>query len=194
MTKDEAFTHQKILTSDRLHIRPIRMTDAEDFFALKSDPEVTHPYGQDPYLSLAEAEAWVQQRILDYERSSSLLWAITLKDEDVAIGSCCFWHFDSDFRCAELGYELRRAYWRKGIMSEALPAVISYGFEELGLHRIEACPLAGNTPSSDLLLKLGFRYEGKLRQRALFHGRFEDQLYYGLLMEEWPMFRVAESL
>jgi ribosomal-protein-alanine N-acetyltransferase len=64
--------------------------------------------------------------------------------------------------------------------------VIGYGFRELELHRIEACPLASNTASRNLLLKLSFSYEGNLRQRDLFRGRFEDQAYYGLLKGEWP--------
>jgi ribosomal-protein-alanine N-acetyltransferase len=49
------------------------------------------------------------------------------------------------------------------------------------LHRIEALPLAENAPSKSLLLKLGFTYEGNLRQRLFFRGQFKDQLYFGLL-------------
>ena len=185
MTKDEGFTHQEIFTTKRLRLRPLKMDDAEAFFAIKSDPEVTGRYGQDPHLSRAETEAWVQQCIVEYERYRGIVWALTLKDEDIVIGMCCYWHFESDFRCGEIGFELGRAYWRKGFMSEALPPVIGYGFGELELHRIEACPLASNTPSRNLLLKLGFIYEGKLRQRVLFRGGFEDQVYYGLLREDW---------
>jgi ribosomal-protein-alanine N-acetyltransferase len=63
--------------------------------------------------------------------------------------------------------------------------VVAYGLTELALHRIEACPLAGNSASRRLLLKLGFTCEGNLRQRAFFRGHFEDQLYFGLLKDEW---------
>jgi RimJ/RimL family protein N-acetyltransferase len=55
----------------------------------------------------------------------------------------------------------------------------------MGLHRIEACPLAFNTPSINLLRKLGFTYEGTLRQRHFFRGEYHDMLYFGLLAEEW---------
>jgi RimJ/RimL family protein N-acetyltransferase len=71
-------------------------------------------------------------------------------------------------------------------MTEALTAILTYGFNRLGLHRIEACPLDNNTHSKALLVKLGFKLEGTLRQRHFFRDHYEDQLYYGLLSEEWP--------
>jgi RimJ/RimL family protein N-acetyltransferase len=70
-------------------------------------------------------------------------------------------------------------------MAEAVSAIIAYGFSELGLHRIEANPLAGNIASVNLLLKLGFTNEGNLRQRVFFRDRFKDQLHFGLLKDEW---------
>lgn len=66
-----------------------------------------------------------------------------------------------------------------------MPAILTYGFAELGLHRIEANVGADNTSSEGLLRKLGFIYEGNLRQRYYFHGQFEDQHCYGLLKDEW---------
>jgi len=63
--------------------------------------------------------------------------------------------------------------------------VIAYGLNDLGLHRIEANPLGHNAPSANLLLKLGFTLEGTLRQRCLFRGQNFDQLYFGLLEDEW---------
>ena len=70
-------------------------------------------------------------------------------------------------------------------MFEAMSAILTYGFTELGLHRVEAIIDLANEPSKSLLLKLGFSYEGKLRQRYSFRGRFEDEYYFGLLRDEW---------
>ena len=70
-------------------------------------------------------------------------------------------------------------------MAEVLPTVISYGFKELELNRIEANPLARNSRSNNVLLKLGFTHEGTLRQRILFREVYEDQMYFGLLRKEW---------
>ena len=185
MNADATFTSFPSITSDRLHLREIRPTDAEAFFSLKSDLEVTSSYGREPHQTIEDTKAWVQLLQDSYSRRAGIMWCVTLKDQDVAIGSCVFWNFDEDFHCGELGYELNRAHWRKGIMAEALSAVIAYGFNDLGLHRIEANPLGHNAPSANLLLKLGFTLEGTLRERCLFRGQYFDQLFFGLLEDEW---------
>lgn len=185
MSIDAAFTYFPLLTTSRLHLRQIRLADAEAFFAIKSDPAVTAPYGQEPHQSLAETREFIQRALDLYERRKAFYWAITLKGEDTIIGSYTLWNFSPDLVCAETGYELGRAYWRQGIATEAVRAVLTYGFSELGLHRIEAVVNADNTPSRNLLLKLGFTFEGNLRQRILFRDRFLDEQYFGLLKDEW---------
>ena len=185
MNLDRAFTHPPTFTTDRLRVRPIKLTDARALFEIKSDRRVTGRYGQGPK-SWEEVQAWARDRLADKSRHGSIYWVFTLKDDARGIGSCCYWNFEPSFRTAEIGYELHPAHWRKGIMTEALPPIISYGFAGLGLHRIEACPLAENRSSRRLLLKLGFKYEGNLRQRVFFKGRYLDQLYYSLLRKDWP--------
>jgi len=185
MTIDEAFTHFPTLTTARLHLRQLRSTDAEALFAIRSDPEVMESYGREPYQSLADAHAAIQRLQGFYERHEGLFWGITLKEADTVIGSCTFWNFDPDFHYTEIGYELNRSYWRQGITFEAVSAILTYGFTTLGLHRIEANVSAGNARSTSLLYKLGFTYEGNLRQRHVFHGHFEDELYFGMVKDEW---------
>ncbi len=185
MSIDAAFTHFPALTTNRLHLRQMQPTDAEALFAIRSDQEVREPYGQEPHQSLDETRAFIQQIEALYEQREAIFWGITLKGEDTVIGSCTFWNFGPDFHYAETGYELHRTYWGQGIMAEAVSAILTYGFSELGLHRIEANPLSGNTRSRSLLLKLGFTYEGNLRQRCFFRDHFEDEHYFGLLKDEW---------
>ena len=185
MTLDAAFEHLPALTTERLRLRQMRPDDAQAVFAFKSDPHVTRCYGQEPHLTDAETMAWIQKRMIDYGSRDCMFWVLTPKDDDIAIGECCFWNFAADLKCAEIGYELHRDHWNAGLMSEALAAVLKFGFEELGLHRIEANPLAGNERSQSLLLNLGFRYEGTLRERHWFQGRFVDQMCFGLLSREW---------
>jgi [ribosomal protein S5]-alanine N-acetyltransferase len=185
MSIDAAFTNFPSLTTNRLHLRQIRPTDAEALFVIRSDREVMEFYGQEPQQSLEETHALIQRLQDLYDRREAILWVITLKGEDTVIGSCTFFHFGPDFHYAETGYELHREYWRQGIMTEAMSAILTYGFAELGLHRIEADIDPRNTRSKGLLLKLGFTYEGNLRQRYFFRGQFEDEHYYGLLKDEW---------
>jgi ribosomal-protein-alanine N-acetyltransferase len=185
MTFDQAFERFPVLATGRLRLRQIKQTDAQAIFAIKSDERVTETYGEEPHRSLDDTHLFVQRQQAYFDRREGIMWYITLKGDDAAIGSCCFWNFSRDLHCAEVGYELHRAHWRQGIMTEAVSAILSYGFSELGFHRVEECPLASNAPSRSLLLKLGFTYEGNLRQRVFFRGRFEDQCYLGLLRDEW---------
>jgi ribosomal-protein-alanine N-acetyltransferase len=185
MTLDNAFSSTEKMSTSRLCLRRIKMSDAEAVFAFKSDPKVTFSYGQDPHRSIDETKVWLQQRLNDPVKKDSIFWIIADKGNDTAIGECCLWNFDPGFHCAEIGYELSQEFWGAGLMAEALDEVISFGFLEMDLHRIEACPFEPNHRSQDLLLKMGFSLEGRLRERHLFHGRYLDQLYYGLLRQDW---------
>lgn len=185
MSLDAAFSSFPVLCTHRFHLRRIQPSDAEAFFQIKSNPEVRVSYGREPHCSLQETQAWVQHLQDSYTNREGILWAITSKTHDFAIGSCNYWHIDAESHCAEIGYELNRTAWGQGIMSEVLRTVISFGFKELGLNRIEATPLAKNSRSSNVLVKLGFTYEGTLRQRVFFRDSYEDLLYFGLLRNEW---------
>ena len=185
MSIDDAFTQFPTLTTNRLRLRQLRPADAEALFAIRSDPVGTEFMGQEPHQTLEDTQKLIQRLQISYEQRNSLLWCITFKGEDTAIGTCMFFSFNFDFHYAEAGYDLHRAYWRQGIVSEAMSAVLTYGFTELELHRIEADVAPDNTRSKNLLLKLGFTFEGNLRQRYFFRGQFEDEYYFGLLKDEW---------
>ena len=185
MTLDEAFSKVPTFTTSRLVLRPLELVDAEAIFEIKGDPRVTERYAAEPHANVDQTRRWVEDRLAGYIRRDSIFWVCALRGEERAIGSCCYWHFDERSRCSELGYELNRACWPRGITSEALVPVLRYGFDGMGLHRIEACPFSENAPSSRLLQSLGFKLEGTLRQRLQFRGRFVDQLYYSLLEGEF---------
>lgn len=185
MTIDAAFKRFPSLTTNRLLLRQIQPEDAEALFATFSDEEAMQFYGHEPHRSLDETHRSIEQTQAHYARREAIRWGITLKGEDKVIGSCSFHHFDTGFSRAETGYELNRTFWRQGLMVEAMSAVLTYGFTELGLHRVEAIIDMANEPSKKLLLKLGFTYEGNLRQRYAFLDRFEDEHYFGLLQDEW---------
>jgi len=185
MTIDAAFTRFPSLTTNRLVLRHILLADAEDLFATFSDEEAMQFYGHEPHRSVDETREWIEYIQARYGRREIIRWGITRKGEDRAIGSCSFHHFDPDFHRAETGYALNRTFWGQGIMTEAMSAILTYGFTELGVHRVEAIIDIANQRSKALLLKLGFTYEGNLRQRYFFRDHFEDEHYFGLLKDEW---------
>jgi ribosomal-protein-alanine N-acetyltransferase len=185
MSIDTIFTSFPVLETERLILRQIQLSDAESVYVTFSDEAVMEFYGEMPHRSVEESRDLIRRQQQWYARREGIRWGITRKGEDVVIGSCGFFHFDEEFQRAETGYELARAHWRQGMMSEALRAIISFGFAEMGLGRIEAVVDDTNEPSKALLRKLGFAHEGTLRQRFFFRGRFWDEHYFGLLKEEW---------
>lgn len=179
------FTQLPTLTTERLVLREVRPDDAEAIFATLGDETVMEFMGNAAHQSLEESKRYVRQLQNWYRERVLVRWMITLKGEDRYIGSCGLHRFDIESNRAEAGYELNRAYWHQGIMTEALSAILSYSFQEVGLHRIEAITDVPNSRSQGLLRKLGFTYEGTLRQRFYFNNEYLDEVFFGLLKHEW---------
>ena len=113
-------------------------------------------------------------------------WDVILRQEDRVIGGGGFhvWHFRHNR--AEVGYHLHREEDRnKGYMTEALGAIIDYGFKEMGLNRISAFTAPDNLPSIMLLNKYGFVKEGMIRKDYLVGNHYYDSLVYGLLRTDY---------
>jgi [ribosomal protein S5]-alanine N-acetyltransferase len=85
---------------------------------------------------------------------------------------------------AELGYWIGLPYWGKGYATEAAKALVQYGFEILGLHRIFACHFARNSASARVLQKVGMRHEGSQRAHIVKWGEFIDLEIYGMLASD----------
>jgi len=173
------------MVTPRLFLRPMVLEDAEAMHAFKSDPEATRSFGQEPHTDIEQTRGWVRSGLEGRKEGTSMTWAILLRDTDQVIGECCLWNIDHGSRRAELGYELLRSYWKRGLMSEALKSVLEYGFGEMGLNRIEANPLSTNLDSRKVLIGLGFKQEGILRQRYHHQGQWRDEMWFGLLQGEW---------
>lgn len=185
MTIDDVFTRFPRIETPHLILRQIEMSDAEAIFATFSEEAVMEFYGDLPHRSLEDSRELIRMQHVWYAQREGIRWGITRKGDDMVIGSCGFHLFDHGLQRAETGYELGQAYWRQGIMSEALSAIITFGFDEMGLHRIEAVVDDDNARSKGILRKLGFTHEGTLRQRFYFRDRFWDEHYFGLLKDEW---------
>ena len=186
MERDAIFASVPVIETPRLILRGIRASDAAAIFATFSDAETMEYYGEEPHRTVEDAREHIRQIAAWYARREGIRWGVTLRDGgDEVIGSCGLFRFDEGFNRAETGYELRRAYWRRGIMSEAMRGLLDFGFGAMGLHRIEALTDGANERSQGLLRSLGFTHEGILRERFAWHGRFLDDFYFGLLRDEW---------
>jgi len=185
MSIDTAFAQFPILKTNRFVLRQLRSTDADAIFDIFSNQDVMKYAGRLPITTQDEALEFIDRMQKRFENRAGIRWGITRHDDDTVMGTCSFHHFISEHRCVETGYDLNRAYWGQGIQIECMPAVLGFGFQDLGVERIEAIIDDANIASKKLLLKLGFTYEGCLRHRYLIGDRMEDEFYYGLLKDEW---------
>ncbi len=174
------------LETARLVLRALEPGDAESLYAIFSDPEVAR-YGSSPaWTSIEEANAFVQRAITAFHDGSSLRLGLVRREDGRLIGQCTLFGVSEQNRRAEIGYTMASDAWGCGFMDEALRALISYGFGVLDLIRIEADIDPRNLASARSLERLGFGYEGLMRNRWIVAGEVSDTGFYGLLREQWP--------
>lgn len=161
------------LETRRLWLRQATQEDAEAVFAVFSDPKVTEFHDLDTFNHLDESVGVIERRAKGFESGRRIRWGISLKPVPSLIGSCGFtWH--QEVNAAEIGYELASQFWRQGIMSEALRAILQYGFERKGMTFILAEIMLENMASRRLLEKLGFQSQGVLAQQGFWKGEHHD--------------------
>ena len=182
---DAIFGEFPVLETPNLHLRQLTEDDAADLLAVFADEEVTRFYDLYSYESLDEALELIDFFSESFEVERSIRWGIARKTDNRIVGTCGYVWLRR-FR-GEIGYELHRTFWRQGIMKEALAAIVQFGFQQLGLNRIEALVMMDNEASISLLRSLGFQHEGILREHDYFKGQFHDMHCFALLKNEWAM-------
>lgn len=173
------------ITSPKFTLRLVEATDVRQLMAINGDEEVTRYLPYATWKSAADGEAWFARMSNLVAAGATLQWVIVERASNRIVGTCLLFRYDEASARAELGYVLGRAHWGKGVMAEALRALLTHAFGSLGLRRIEAEVNPDNIASNRLLVKLGFTAEGLLRGRWVTKGVVTDTNIYGLLREEW---------
>lgn len=115
-------------------------------------------------------------------RGEAIRFYLMLKGESEIIGTIALTNIiKGAFKSCYLGYKLSEKHVSKGYMKEALRAVIEYGFNTLGLHRIEANVMPTNKPSIAVVKGLGFSEEGLSRKYLKINGKWEDHLRFAVI-------------
>lgn len=176
---------QPSLTTARLLLRPFQLSDAADVQRLAGDKEIAsttllvpHPYED------GLAEKWIAAHSELFERGTQVNFAICLAKSGQFAGSIGL-VIDPGHERGELGYWVGKPYWGQGYCTEAAQEVIKFGFQELGLNRIQAHHFPRNPASGRVMQKLGMRYEGLERQYHKKWGQFEDRVGYAILSEDY---------
>jgi ribosomal-protein-alanine N-acetyltransferase len=176
------FTPFPELKTGRLLLRKLAGTDANEIFFLRSNENVLRYIGREPTKTITEAEEFINKINKSVDENESIFWCIALlNDPSIVIGTICLWNIQKEHYRAEIGYILHPDHWRKGIMKEAINAVVDYGFSILGLHSIEALLNPENIGSSSVLESTGFIKEGHKKENFYFNGSFSDTAIYSKL-------------
>ncbi len=175
------FSPFPVLTTERLILRKMTTGDAPEMLFLRSDPGVLRYIDREPAKTIEEVIAFIDMVNGNLDSGDGINWAITLRDDPKLLGNICFWNVQKEHYRAELGYVLHPSWQGKGIMNEAMQAVLHYGFNDMKLHSVEANVNPENIPSVRVLERYNFVREGYFRENYYFNGRFIDSAIYSLL-------------
>ena len=179
------FKHPPMLETERLRLRPVREDDAEAVFAAVSDPDVTQHLAWDAHYRVSESVSFVRWVMDESAAGRPAQWAMETKAEDRFIGLCGLVAVEPKHHRAEVGYWLGRRDWNRGYMTEAVRETLRYGFDDLGLFRIEGFCLPDNLASIRVMEKAGMVYEGTLRRYLWAKKRHHDLRVYAILRGEF---------
>lgn len=176
-----------LLATKRLLLRPFREEDALSLFNWASDREVTRYLRFTTLTELYEAKRVIAYWLEEAKKPPFFHWAITERISGVVFGSIGIDVLNMHDRRGEVGYCLAKTMWNQGYATEALRAVVSFGFVDAGFHRIEGCHAVDNPASGRVMEKAGMWCEaGPLRHyyRADLLG-YQDVMMYVAFSDTW---------
>lgn len=173
-----------LIETPRLLLRRVEAEDLPALMQVSGDEAVTQYLPYATWRGLDDAQAWFERMQALQASGDTLQLVVVDKALGQAIGTCLVFRHDAMSARAELGYVLGRAHWGRGVMHEALQALLAWALDAGGLRRLEAEVNPANTASVAVLQRLGFTQEGRLRQRWVGKGQAYDVLAFGLLRGE----------
>ena len=185
MLNADFMTYMPELATPRLRIRKLTMRDAQDIYRYSRDPEVARHVLWEAHRSIGDSRAYLRYMLRRYRAHEPASWGIEYAATGQIIGTIGFMWIQQDNASAEVGYSLSHDYWHRGIMTEALGAVIQYGFDELHLNRIEAQHEVTNPASGAVMRKCHMQKEGTLRSRLFNKGHYVDVDLYAILRKDY---------
>lgn len=173
------------LAGARVRLRPLRLDDADDLFALQSDPRVMRYWSHPAWTDREQAVQRIERLDLDHATTEFYQWAVEIGTSNALRGTVSLFALNREQRRAEVGYSLASELWGRGYATEMLRLAIDFAFGPLDLERLEADVDPRNDASCRLLERVGFLREGLLRQRWRVAGEVTDAAMYGLLRSEY---------
>lgn len=175
------------LQSERLILRNFVESDLEPFLSYRNDPMVAKYQGWGIPYSRDKGQAFILSMLgkVDLKQDSWIQFAVALKDSNQLVGDLGCYIKKDDERQARIGFTLDSKHWRKGYITEIIPHLLDYLFEEMNIHRVAADCDVENIASQRTLEKLGFRKEAHFIESYLVDGLYASEYFYGMLQREW---------
>jgi len=170
------------LETERLILRRPLPSDAEEMFRYRSDPQLMRyiPHRLAGKLEEVQETLVTVNNLID--TGKGLNWALTLKDDPTIIGMAGYVRIIEDHYRAEVGYMLHTPHHGKGLVSEAVRAILDFGYREMKLHSVEAVVNTENEASKRVLERMGFSKDALFRDYLCHAGRFSDAHVYSILL------------
>ena len=175
------------IATERLILRPFTRGDVDDVFAYRSREDVCAYLFDEPMSRETCAEA-VQARVGQVAfttEGDKVVLGVTVRGTPRILGEVSLIWRSDEFRQGELGYIFHPDAHGKGYATEASRALLGFGFETAGFHRIFARCDARNLASSKVMERLGMRQEAHFREHAMVKGQWDEELIYAMLEDEW---------
>ena len=172
------------LKSERLDIKPIEISDLEAIHQLLSLPETDEFNTLGILESIVQSKAIVVTWISENQKINNQSFTFSITFQMQLIGLIALNLGKEKYRNAEVWYKLHPDFWNKGFATEALKALINFGFNDLKLHRIEAGCAVENIGSIRVLEKVGMNMEGRKRQHLPLKTGWSDNFGYAILSSD----------
>lgn len=180
-----------LLETERLILRELTPAIYNKLFESCSEREIKAYLGLATEAEFREAKRRFDEGTTTYFTSFKNFHLLDKRDSQV-VGRCDFHTWVPSHRRAEVGYTMTSdAHKNKGLMTEALRAVLAFGFEHMGLYRVEALVSPRNVPSLQLLKRYGFQKEGLLRNHYMVNDVLEDSALFSLLLPEFEALKAT---
>ena len=175
----------KIIETRRLLLKGLSPNDMKLIFENNSKDEIKGILGHRSEEDFIKEEFKQRSGYSSYNRSF-ILFLLIDKASNCIIGRCALHNWNKENSRAEIGYHIEdNNFKRQGLMSEAIEAILEYGFNQINLNRIEALASVNNIPSLQLLEKYNFKREGLLSQHRKTLDQYEDSVLLSLLYDDY---------
>jgi len=175
-----------LFETNRILCRNFQYEDFEDIHSYASNDEVIKYTAWGPN-SEEDTRIFMDESIECINDKPRLRFELAVIDKQLNkfVGAVAIFMISEDNKVGEIGYSIKPEYWNNGYAAESAKAVVKYGFEVIGLHRIQAACDVRNIGSANVLKKIGMKQEGRIREHILVRNRWRDSYLYSILDKEF---------